>query len=71
MALSRKDCGQIRVAINRAAVGPPWMRDEGPIAPELRALRAELRARTQEWLRTEIIKHLQGMMPVDERVKLP
>lgn len=66
MALSRKECAQIRVAINRAATGPSWFVNAGedPTA-------AEIRAATREWLRVEIVRHLQNMLPPNERVKLP
>lgn len=71
MALSKQDCKLLRVLVNRSTMldlGPQWFTDE-PSDPRLSALHAELRHQTREWLRTNIAKEVQSMLPRDERVR--
>lgn len=71
MPLKKQQCREVRIVINRAHMGPAWMSDDHMnLGPEGRALYAELRTRTREWLRANVIDELQRMMPPEERVKL-
>lgn len=66
MAMTKAECAQVRIAINRLYEGPPMMRE--PIGDALgRTLQNDVRI----WLNREIISHLQNLLPPDERVKRP
>lgn len=69
--LTKQQCREIRVVINRAALGPAWIED-APVSSsaDVSAMHAELRAQTKEWLRANVILELQRMLPANERVKL-
>lgn len=68
MALSKGDCRVLRVVVNRTRMGPAWFNDT-PEDPQMRALHAELRFQTQEWLRANVGRELNNLMPINERVK--
>lgn len=67
MALSNKECAQLRVIINRANAGPAWF-NESIGDPIRSALHAELRYQTRVWLSDQIARELQRMLPPHQRV---
>lgn len=62
--LTKAQMRSLRVVINRALQGPDWFADAA--SPEA----YELRARTRTWLRLIVVRDLQELLPLDERVKL-
>lgn len=60
--LTKKQMHTLRVAINRALQGPTWFSEV--TSPE----GYELRNQTRTWLRLNIVRELQQILPPDERV---
>lgn len=69
MSMNKHEMRNVRVVINRAAIGPPFLADSIS-DPNLQAVLRELQNQTRAWLQSQIIGELQRMLPPNERVKL-
>lgn len=68
MPMTKAQCAQIRVAINRAYDGPPMMH-ETLSDPAQQVVLRQLQADVRTWLGMQIIAHLQNILPPNERVR--
>lgn len=67
--LTEEQMRTLRIVINRALQGPGWFSEHAGDGIGA-AMHAELRNQTRTWLRLNIARELQGVLPSNERVNL-